>query len=379
MLVLYRAGGTGSFSMQGDSLTLEKFHTLKHNVSRMLRARNRKQALGLLEVIPFEIKDAQNDWGDEFSVLYAETPLFQYEQLRKMQDDASSQEAFAQLAHTISEIGPYIRFIAVDLLMENPENMPEGSEMKDSKTSRLTGFEIHKLVNKYVGVEGGYLGDFSYNSHHEFYMQLDLQINPNEYPGTTRQRFIKILSENPAPVQAKILEGILYRYPVASSALRTPEMHNEILSWISRLKGTPVPLPPLKVTSPVVERALSDAEKLLKSSGAISALDRIHTAFHGFLEALCNDQGIPFRADCTLTELFKLLRQKHPAFIITGPRADEINRIIRTMANILDSLNTLRNQASIAHPNEELLLEPEAMLVINGTKTLLHYINDKLQ
>jgi hypothetical protein len=155
-------------------------------------------------------------------------------------------------------------------------------------------------------------------------------------------------------------------------------MHNEILSWISRLKGTRVPLPPLKVTRPVVERALSDAEKLLKSSGATSALDRIHTAFHGFLEALCNDQGISFEANNSLTELFKLLRQKHPAFIITGPRAEEINRIIRTMANILDSLNTLRNQTSVAHPNEELLHEPEAMLVINGTKTLLHYINDKI-
>lgn len=187
-----------------------------------------------------------------------------------------------------------------------------------------------------------------------------------------------ILSESSAPVQAKILEGILYRYPVGSSDLRTPGIHNEILGWMSRLKGTPVPLPPLKVTSPIVERALSDAEKLLRSSGATSALDRIHTAFHGYLEALCNDKGISYGTNCRLTELFKLLRQNHPAFVITGPRADEINRIIRTMANILDSLNTLRNQASIAHPNEELLHEPEAMLVINGTKTMLHYINDKI-
>lgn len=378
MVVLYRVGGSGGFSMQDDSLTPEKFHTLKHNVSQMLRTRNRKDALALLEPVPFEIKAAYNDWGDEFSVLYAETPLSQYEQLRKMEYDAASQEAFAQLANTISEVCPHIRFIAVDLLMENPEHSPEGSETKDTKTSRLTGLEIHKLVNKYIGVDGGYLGDFSYNAHHEFYMELDLQINPNSYPGTTRQRFIRILSESPAPIQAKIIEGILYRYPVGSSVIRTPEVHNEILTWISRLQGTPIPLPPLKITSPVVERALSDAEKLLKSSGAVSALDRIHTAFHGFLEVLCNDQGISFKADCSLTELFKILRQKHPAFIIRGPRAEEINRIIRTMANILDSLNTLRNQASVAHPNEELLLEPEAMLVINGTKTLLHYINDKI-
>ena len=107
-------------------------------------------------------------------------------------------------------------------------------------------------------------------------------------------------------------------------------------------------------------------------------MNRIHTAFHGFLEALCNDQGISFETDCGLTQLFKLLRQNHPAFNITGPRADEINRIIKTMANILDSLSTLRNQASVAHLNEELLHEPEAMLVINGTKTLLRYINEKI-
>ena len=209
-------------------------------------------------------------------------------------------------------------------------------------------------------------------------MELDLEIDPNNYNGTTRQRFMRILSESPPAIQAKILEGILYRYPVGSSSIRTSEMHNEILTWIGRLKGTPVPLPPLKVTSPVVERALSDAEKLLRSSGATSALDRIHTAFHGFLEALCNEQNISFGPNSSLPELFKLLRQKHPAFIVTGPCADEINRIIRTMANILDSLNTLRNQASIAHPNEELLHESEAMLVINGTKALLHYINDKI-
>ena len=364
-------------ALVGNTLSSQEFHTLKYNVSRMLRAGDAKQALSFFETIPFEIKDAHNDWGDEFSVLYAETPLSQYEQLRKIENNPASKEAFGQLAHTISEVGPYIRIVAVDLLMESPESPPGGTE-KDPNASRLTGFEINKLVYKYIGVSGGYLGDFSYNSHREFYMQLDLEIDPHSYPGTTCQSFMKILRESSAPVQAKILEGILYRYPVGSSDLRTQEMHNEILGWISRLKGTPVPLPPLKITSPVVERALSDAEKLLKSSGATSALDRIHTAFHGFLEALCKDQGISFGADCSLTELFKLLRNSHPAFTIKGPRGDEINRIIRTMANILDSLNTLRNLASVAHPNEELLLEPEAMLVINATKTLLHYINDKM-
>jgi hypothetical protein len=41
------------------------------------------------------------------------------------------------------------------------------------------------------------------------------------------------------------------------------------------------------------------------------------------------------------------------------------------------SLNPIRNNASVAHPNEELLNKEEAMLVINVTRTLLHYLDAK--
>jgi hypothetical protein len=49
------------------------------------------------------------------------------------------------------------------------------------------------------------------------------------------------------------------------------------------------------------------------------------------------------------------------------------------IANVLDSLNTLRNRASIAHPNEALLTKPEAILAINSGRTLLHYLDSKVQ
>lgn len=64
----------------------------------------------------------------------------------------------------------------------------------------LTNREITIIVNRYIGVEGGYLGDFSYRTHADFYPEYcDLNIDPNEYEGTTRQRFITILStETPA-------------------------------------------------------------------------------------------------------------------------------------------------------------------------------------
>ena len=51
----------------------------------------------------------------------------------------------------------------------------------------MTKFEIKRLVNQYIGVAGGYLGDFSYRSHADFYSEYcELDIDPNEYHGTTR-------------------------------------------------------------------------------------------------------------------------------------------------------------------------------------------------
>jgi hypothetical protein len=38
----------------------------------------------------------------------------------------------------------------------------------------------------------------------------------------------------------------------------------------------------------------------------------------------------------------------------------------------------VRNQASVAHPNEELLGDAEAHLVINVGRTLLNYLDAKL-
>ena len=101
----------------------------------------------------------------------------------------------------------------------------------------LTRAEVNKLVNRYIGVNGGYLGDFSYRTHHDFYLDLDLEIDPYNYDGTTRQRFIKILSESPPHVQARILEGILDRFPVGSSDLRTQQRRDEIAGWIVRLRA----------------------------------------------------------------------------------------------------------------------------------------------
>lgn len=117
------------------------------------------------------------------------------------------------------------------------DKSPEADSKSRSAKKPLSKFEINKLVNLYIGVQEGYLGDLRYKSHYDFYIELDLDIDPNKYEGTTRNRFITILSESTPEVQAWILEGILARYPVGSSDFRTQDRYDEIAGWITRLKS----------------------------------------------------------------------------------------------------------------------------------------------
>ncbi|HLO51401.1 MAG TPA: hypothetical protein VK211_23515 [Kamptonema sp.] len=77
--------------------------------------------------------------------------------------------------------------------------------------------EIYRLVNDYIGVSGGYLNEFSYRTHYEFYPHYcDLEIDVANYePGTTREKFIRILEESNRLDQAKILKGVFKKLPVS--------------------------------------------------------------------------------------------------------------------------------------------------------------------
>ena len=141
----------------------------------------------------------------------------------------------------------------------------------------------------------------------------------------------------------------------------------------------PVATPALTIRSDSVERALADAEQLIHSRGAASGVDRVHTALHAYLKGIAEKESIQFRKDAGITTLFKLLCGSHPALRVPEPRAGEIDRVIRSISTILDALNPVRNKASGAHPADAVLRKPEAMLVINSVRTLLHYLDAKLR
>lgn len=244
----------------------------------------------------------------------------------------------------------------------------------------MTRMEIKKLVNRYIGVRDGYLGDFSYRSHADFYVEYcDLDIDPSQYQGTTRERFEAILEGSPPHVQSKIIHGILEKYPPTDGDAEMCRLAQSFIELAERLEtATTVSVTDVIFTSEVVERAIHDAETLVHTRGAASGVDRVHTALHGYLRKTCDDASIAYEAGASMTALFKKLRADHPACKEDGPRAQDITQVMRAMSAIMDALNALRNNASVAHPNEALLDEPEAMLAINAARTIIHYLDAKL-
>lgn len=258
--------------------------------------------------------------------------------------------------------------------------------------STLGNVEISSVVS-YIGVNGGYLGDFSYSSHADFYPSYcGLDINPYAYNGTTRERFKKILLESNPKNQSKILSGILEKYPLVyfedmlHEETITPieyankqRLHGKIRGWITNLSGEIIEQNELKVDIEFVKEVLLQAETLISNHSYSSAVDRTHTALHGYLKALCDEQNIIFaEQNVKIQDIWGKLKTEHPSFKIDiSEHQRPINQTINAIAKFIENLNDIRNKQSFSHPNEEIIEENEARFIINLSRVLLFYIDSK--
>ena len=166
--------------------------------------------------------------------------------------------------------------------------------------------------------------------------------------------------------------------PIDDERTKKIKVHKELLEVTSRLEADgQVQTPKIEQTSEVVFEALKDAEILLQSSGPKNAVDRAHTALHGYIKKLCSDRGESLPSNPSLTDAFKVLREKLPEFRAVIPHDNEAKRVFGSLSSALDSLNTIRNRGTLAHPNELLLEGAEAMLFINLSRAVLAYIETK--
>lgn len=244
------------------------------------------------------------------------------------------------------------------------------------------------LVYDYIGVDGsGYLWGFSYRTHEEFYprycnVRIDVARHRREH-NTTRNTFLAILRDADPALQGRIVDGTfeflpMERFPEETRSKKAAAKA-KLAGAIARLRGQAVEVDELAVKNETVERAIQDAAVLIRERGNTSGVDRVHTALHGYLRALCAKHGIPAEENADAARLLKLLRSQVPRLRQAITREDDIVRIQGALGTIVDALNPIRNQASLAHPNEALLDLPEAALAIDAARSVLNYLNHKLK
>jgi hypothetical protein len=78
------------------------------------------------------------------------------------------------------------------------------------------------------------------------------------------------------------------------------------------------------------------------------------------------------------TALLKKLRREHPKLQVIGSRSQDMAKVLNAAGAMLDALTPVRNNASLARPNKDLLGRDEAQLVVNAGRTLLAYLDAKI-
>jgi hypothetical protein len=259
---------------------------------------------------------------------------------------------------------------------------------------RLGGKEVNSVLG-YIGGTGGYLGNFTYASHAQFYpMFCGVDIDPNEYEGTTRHRFTRILCDSEPLIQSKILKGVIDKYPIEEFEDRFNEgyltkqeyeqkkrIHDNILTWITVLNGLGlIEVKELVYNYKFVQETLDHCQTLISQHNCQSAVDRAHTALHGYLKETCKSAGLLIiESNPKIQEYWSKLKQEHPNFLIDHTQSHlPINQIVNAIGKLLENLNEIRNNKSFSHPNEELIGEEEAKLVINLFRSILQYIDSKV-
>lgn len=202
-------------------------------------------------------------------------------------------------------------------------------------------------------------------------------------------RLLRSLSWGDTDYGSCVYEVLAYLQSADINALGALIKHEKVLPRLQQDRpdmlaqlgypGGQVPaMAPMLSATQVVQRALADADQLMASNGAQSAVDRLHTAMHGYLKTECASAGIPLPPNATITLAFKALRGQHPELANLGSHHDEVVKVLQSFAAILDTLNPVRNHGSVAHPNERLIGPTEAELYVNAVRTIFHYLSSKL-
>jgi hypothetical protein len=399
--------GQGGFELLSADLEKEEQETLLFNVVKVLRSRGHISAADLVERIPFEIYQGTNDFGDEFSVFFAYLPLTQYEEMRKLHDDKDIRSDFAVIASTITEIGPYIRFVGCDLLKDPPDSKWKRAgdshfEIEEKSQKKFLPVALCAVVNDALGGthatlnavfrRAGLPGDPPGEGHATKWKTWLLRAN--EDPDIDAHRALgKVLEEfmEVEPPEAEISvqwNGQNFTSAREFWSVKKEKVENTLLKYGLRYsRGGRISETGTGLASEVLAQVLEHHD-----------FDTLEVEFRRAIQMVSEDPGGAVTAGCALLEaLFKAfleekgvdlptkeavkplwsLAQKELGLDPKDQTDSDIQRILTGMISVVDGIGALRTHAGSAHGGGKLRyrVKPRhARLLINSAHTLALFL-----
>lgn len=138
--------------------------------------------------------------------------------------------------------------------------------------------------------------------------------------------------------------------------------------------------PDLSYDFEFVVKCLDQCQTLISNHSFGSAVDRAHTALHGYMKEICKASELEvLGAHPKIQDYWSEIKSRHPKFNVDVMEYHTpINQVVGTIGKVIDKINDLRNNKTFSHPNDEILGEDEARLVINLSRVFLQYIDSKV-
>ncbi|HGE8320561.1 abortive infection family protein [Serratia marcescens] len=193
------------------------------------------------------------------------------------------------------------------------------------------------------------------------------------------------LSRKCMEITSSILEGgdeninHFWKLNNVPSAVRRkdPELHRIIDEYISGAVLKTVTDSPVHNVNENIYNVLKEADTLIQEHGPENAYDRMHTALHATLEAICKNHHIPYTANSHIQGLLTQINT-HLKHGQTSDRNEKVFEMLKSCIAILDKVNYLRNHYSNAHPTEVLLNKTDAKFAINLVRSIMSYVDELL-
>lgn len=147
------------------------------------------------------------------------------------------------------------------------------------------------------------------------------------------------------------------------------ENHQKQYNEIYESEIQHVQIPSDETANETIQRALKNAEVLIRESDPSDAVDRMHTVLHAYLKEICDNNGMKYKKTDSLPKIWAEIRKTDKISM-----SELTSNIMMGLATAIQHVNEARNSQSLTHPNENLLGEEEVWLVINAIRTMYIYI-----